>query len=136
MKKLDLQQAQITDILKDYSDRILTTKAICSKYNISDGMLSRLVEEYHIERRTGKRNKRPDLGKVKKCKHCGKYILNDSIYCSYCGNIVKTDLELAIDKLEDITKYFVNIPKDIRDSYIAEINYIINLLEKYKEADK
>ena len=40
MRKLDLQQEQITDILKDYSDRILTTKAICSKYNISDGMLS------------------------------------------------------------------------------------------------
>lgn len=136
MRKLDLQQAQITDILKDYSDRILTTKAICSKYNISDGTLSRLVEEYHIERRKGKGNKRSYLGKVKKCKHCGKYILDDSIYCSYCGNIVKNDLELAIDKLEDITKYFVNIPKDIRDSYIAEINYIINLLEEYKEADK
>lgn len=136
MKKLDLQQAQITDILKDYSDRILTTKAICSKYNISDGMLSKLVNEYHIERRTGKRNRQPNLNKVKKCKHCGRYILNDSIYCSYCGNVVKTDLELAIDKLENITKYFVNIPKDIRDSYIAEINYIINLLEEYKEADK
>lgn len=66
MKKLDLQQEQITDILKDYSDRILTTKAICAKHNISDGMLSRLVEEYHIERRTGKRNRKPDFGKVKK----------------------------------------------------------------------
>ncbi len=109
-------------ILREYYDKEYKAHNIFKAHNISQQTMQKCILDLGGELRRpksqGNRNKR----NTKKCAKCGKSIeIKGAKFCPFCANDLRTEKELLVEDLENLTKLFNSIPETQRDFFVNTI---------------
>lgn len=101
MKYTDLTQEQIRNIVADYTENKISIPELLEKHNITKGMLYSVKKRHHLKSRHSVTTK------TRTCKECEKEIKDkEAKFCPYCGRILLTPQERALEELDYLSSAF------------------------------
>lgn len=130
-KKIDFAPEKIQAILEAYRDRSKKTDDICKEFNLSTGMLARILHAENEPMRCPNKSKPHNTKtKTKKCPKCYKKIeVKGARFCPYCGADVRNENEVLAERVGRMLSYHSFMPSNIRDEYIEVLNQVIKNLK-------
>ena len=111
-------------ILREYYDKEYKAHDIFKNHSISQASMQKVILELggELRRPSSQGNRNKDKG-IKKCNKCGRKIeIKGAKFCPFCANDLRTEKELLVEDLENLTKLFNSIPETQRDFFINTIN--------------
>lgn len=120
-------------IARDYLDLSVKVHEIPKKYRISPNTLKKIREEYSIPPRTAEGRAASVQGEPKTvvCSNCGCGINPiGAKFCCICGKPILTPKEALIKRVQELTKYFQLASAGTRDTFIADLNKIVEGIKK------
>ena len=120
-------------IARDYLDLSIKANEIPKKYHISPNTLRKIREEYSIQLRTAEGRTASVQGEPKTvvCSNCGSGINPiGAKFCCICGKPILTPKETLIKRVQELTKYFQLASAGTRDTFIADLNKIVEGVKK------
>lgn len=128
MAKLTLEEKK--EIMELYADRSNKAHDIAKAYGLDPRGLADIVIEMGGQTRRP-RTKQGARKKNKKCPKCHRVIeLSGARFCPYCGNDIRTETEILIERATWLWQIVGIVGENDRDKARDIINELINHLKK------
>lgn len=135
MKARNLTKEIKAKICAEYQDRSVKANDIRERYGVTSRQFKAIIEEAGIPPRS------PNLWGIKKapngqttknvCPKCKRELANkEARFCWYCGSDVRSEKQILVERLEELTKLYDFIPAVDRDKYISTLRDTIEELKK------
>ena len=106
------------EILRDYENKNITVGEIATKYSIARSRVAKIAVEMGAQPRREKAFGKSHRNKVKVCPKCKKRIeVRGARYCCYCGEDIRSNIDILIEKNEKLIQETMLLPQSVRDSF-------------------
>lgn len=116
----------IQEVLKEYPDTTVTVAQIAQKHGISSQAVSAIANRHGLPLRVN----RSKTSKPRTCLNCHhKVNLLHAKYCPYCGSLIQTKQERAVEIMTKLRSMVQFIPENMCDEFSQNTQEVLNYLK-------